>query len=79
MVRAAVVEKAMAELEKDHGLAMIVATQEERARCLRVLSSWSRFALAHNASAETHAILFKVAIEIGTGREPVNITNGSTS
>jgi hypothetical protein len=67
---APVVERALRELEKHHELAMLVAQQEERARCLRVVASWSRFASAHKASPETHAILLKLAIEIGAGDDP---------
>ena len=64
------VARALGVLEEHHHLAMIVAREEERARALRIISSWSRFATAHKASAETHAILLKCAIEIGSGADP---------
>jgi len=67
---APVVERALRELERHHELAMLVARQEERARCLRIVASWSRFAVAHKASPETHALLLKLAIEIGAGEDP---------
>ena len=76
---APVVEKALRELEKHHALAMLVATQEERARCLRVLASWSAYVQRHGADAATLAVLCKAALEIGAGHDPDHQTMSSAA